>query len=88
MGGDKVVYVCDAVSNDHTLAVSLLSGTEKGVVAVLLPTKMTVESRSGSIIGGMRSGRSLGRVMRSLTFMGSVSGRTCRLGLNRLPLDD
>lgn len=46
-GGDNVLYVYDAFNSDHTLAVTLLSGTEKGVVAVLLPTKMIDKERVG-----------------------------------------
>jgi NADPH2:quinone reductase len=46
-GGDNVLYVYDAFNNDHTLAVTLLSDTEKGVVAALLPTKMIDKERIG-----------------------------------------
>jgi NADPH2:quinone reductase len=45
-GGDNITYVYDAVNDDHTLAVFLLSSTKKGVVAVLLPTKR-IDERIG-----------------------------------------
>jgi NADPH2:quinone reductase len=47
VGGNKVKYVYDALNFDHTLAVSLLSDEEKGVVAVLLPTKVLDEEKIG-----------------------------------------
>lgn len=45
--GDNVKYVYDALNDDHTLAVSLLSNTEKGIVAALLPTKKVDEEKIG-----------------------------------------
>lgn len=46
-GGDNVKYLYDALNDDHTLAVSLLSGEKKGIVAALLPTKTVDENRIG-----------------------------------------
>jgi NADPH2:quinone reductase len=46
-GDDNVGFVYDALNRDHTLAVSLLSNTQKGVVAALLPGKVVHEDEIG-----------------------------------------
>ncbi|KAM3076116.1 hypothetical protein ACMFMG_006369 [Clarireedia jacksonii] len=45
--GDDLIYVYDAINDEHTLAVSLLSSTKKGKVATLVPPKLA-ESTSAS----------------------------------------
>ena len=81
-GGDNVKYVYDALNDDHTLAVSLLSNTEKGVVAALLPTTKIDEGRTGEKMGyDVR--KVFGASHAQPEFMRSCSGRTFRVGLRR-----
>lgn len=65
--GDGLVYAIDTVSTEHTLGVSLLSNSEKGTLATLLPGSVD-ESKVGSKAAGyeVKFSRGSGHLHREL----------------------